>query len=113
MQGCSRLGVEMTSARPARRRVWSVINAACALWISLAAILAFPDAGWGGEGVIPMTLNYQGVYKEDGVPYNGVKNMAFRLTTADGSIEYWASGPKSVSVSTGAFQAVGRNHAIP
>ena len=67
-------------------------------WAGLCLVLAATVAGWA--------LNYQGTYKETGIPYNGLKSMTFRLTSQDGLIEYWNSGAMNVAVSTGAFQAI-------
>ncbi len=51
----------------------------------------------------PQKINYQGYYRESGVPYSGTRTMSFKLTDAAGAANYWNSGNLSVAVSTGIF----------
>ena len=68
--------------------------------VALGVFLIAAPAGWAW---VPGSLDFQGVYKENGIPYTGVKSMTFRLTDQSGSAQSWTMGPMNVSISSGVF----------
>ncbi|MBU2574619.1 MAG: hypothetical protein KKH28_11140, partial [Elusimicrobia bacterium] len=71
-------------------------NLALYLLLALLPMLAY---------AVPQSINYQGVYRESGVPVTGSRAMTFRITDSGGSVEYWTSGEIDVDVSMGVFRA--------
>ncbi|MFA5857628.1 MAG: hypothetical protein WC955_01025 [Elusimicrobiota bacterium] len=55
------------------------------------------------NSAVPLQLNYQGRYRENGVFITSTRKMVFKLTNNDGATVYWNSGVVSVSVEKGLF----------
>ena len=72
-------------------------------WICFILLSAAPLAYSAG---VPTQITYQGTLKEAGVPVNGARSMAFRLTNSDGTAVYWSSGNMSVNVVQGLFSTL-------
>ncbi|MBI4801193.1 MAG: hypothetical protein HY796_01600 [Elusimicrobia bacterium] len=88
---------EILQRRAASRRggLYAVVFALSLLFSFFAAEIS--------SAAVPAKLNYQGMLKANNVPFRGVKTMKVRITSSDGSAEYWNSGDMSVEVSTGLF----------
>ena len=67
-----------------------------------AGLLALLPAQRARAGV-PTVVTYQGTLNESGSPVNATKTMVFRVTSQDGSVEYFNSGSTNVVVSGGLF----------
>jgi len=52
----------------------------------------------------PKSITYQGTLRKAGAIYTGAVPMEFRITNADGSVIYWASGSTAVYVTAGLFR---------
>ncbi|MBI4351407.1 MAG: hypothetical protein HY550_08210 [Elusimicrobia bacterium] len=73
--------------------------------LAAAAALAFLFlAGVQTFAASPAQVSYQGTLRKNGVLFSGTAAMEFRITNADGSAVYWASGSTDVVVSTGLFR---------
>ncbi len=73
--------------------------------IAIAAALAFLFiTGAETFAASPGRVSYQGTLRKDGRLFSGTTAMEFRITSADGSVSYWASGSTEVFVSTGLFR---------
>ena len=70
--------------------------------VLLATLIGGPV--WAGS--VPMAITYQGTLKQQGVPVNGPATLTFRLTSSDGTVQYWTAGDLTVNVSQGLFSVV-------
>ncbi len=69
----------------------------------LAALAVFQCAAYAQTGGVPPEINYQGYYRESGMPVIGNRTMKFCVTDAADSVDYWCSSNMTVAVSTGLF----------
>ncbi|MFW6129924.1 MAG: phage baseplate protein [Atribacterota bacterium] len=53
----------------------------------------------------PQQINYQGILREEGSPVNGERDFVFKITNKDGSIEYYSSPRKTLTVENGIFHS--------
>jgi hypothetical protein len=69
----------------------------------LLALLTAGVLAAGAAAAIPSRITFQGSLKRSGVVTNGVHQMVFRITNADGTQVYWSSPSQAVTVTGGLF----------
>ncbi len=71
------------------------------VFILAAGIISFSAPA---RAAVPVSFTYQGSLKQNGSPVNGTYSIEIRLTSADGNVLYWSSGPVSVPVKDGLYR---------
>jgi len=82
------------SCRHVLRRAILVLLLLC----MLLPMLSFAD--------VPVRINYQGRYKESGVPITDDRHFEFKITNGDGGAQQWTSGDVTLTVTRGLFNYV-------
>jgi len=55
---------------------------------------------------VPLRINYQGRYMENGTPVTGSRDFVFRIVNSGGTTEYWTSNTVTINLQNGLFNYV-------
>ena len=55
---------------------------------------------------VPLRINYQGRYAENGTPVTGNRTFKFRIVSSDGQTEYWEKDNVTINLQNGLFNYV-------